>query len=297
MKYWTKMVGLCFAGLCLAPTINATAADKPDDYKGVFNASFGSTGDSKLKLGNQPLGELNTRNYSADYVAILPCGDQWDLRAGVGWQRFQFDHAKEAPVPDYLQSVNLKLGATWKFKDKWALRADLSPGLYSDFKDFSWDDFNVPAMAAFTYTPKKELVWAFGLRVDVRNEYPVLPFIGVRWKFAEEWTLALMAPKLGLEFVPHDQWMFNAGIDFKGGSYRVARNFGNASGRPELNNQDVSYRELRAGVGAQYKINKTWKVTVDAGWAIDRRFKFEERDLQLRAGGAPFAQLGVTASY
>ena len=62
---------------------------------------------------------------------------------GVTWRRFDFSGSL-ADVPDSLTSLALKLGYARTLSPAWSLRAEIDPGIYSDFEDISGDDVNAP---------------------------------------------------------------------------------------------------------------------------------------------------------
>jgi hypothetical protein len=74
------------------------------------------------------------------------------------------------------------------------MRAELQPGMYGDLSHLDGRRFNAPLMMGFVYLIDADLQWFIGLRVDLRSNYPVVPAAGVRWKFADLWTLNLMLP-------------------------------------------------------------------------------------------------------
>jgi hypothetical protein len=61
-----------------------------------------------------------------------------------------------------------------------------------------------------------------------------------------------------------------------------------------LNDQTITFREIRMGAG----LNRLWtqKLTVgiEAGWVVDRRFVYDKANLQLNGDGAPY--VGITLS-
>ncbi|MEI7729823.1 MAG: DUF6268 family outer membrane beta-barrel protein [Verrucomicrobiota bacterium] len=294
--FWQKSVLVLGAvALTLPKLVGAEATS--DGYRGEFTAGAGLTAGSQLRVGDTKLGGLRSFNYDAGYTATTPLNEFLSLRLGLGWHRYDFDRPAAAPVPSQLQSVALRVGLSWQIAEKWKISGDLAPGIYSDFKDINWSDFNMPFGLRANFNQSPEVHWMFGFMVNVRSEYPVLPAVGVRWKLDDSWTLNLMVPKPGIEYKVNDALTLLAGGDFKGGAFRVAQDFGDRNGHRELNNQMLSYREIRAGVGLRYQMCKDWSVVADGGWMFDRRFRFKERYFSLRAPNAPYVQLGIQASY
>ena len=77
----------------------------------------------------------------------------------------------------------------------------------------------------------------------------------------------------------------------------MAEDFGDRFGRPELNDQDLSYNEWRVGAGFRWSPCRAFSLGVDGGWMGERQFNFDDRDLDLTSEGAPYFQLAVTGTY
>lgn len=285
----------------------------PDSGRATYGLEFSHSLDAPISRGDRELGDLNTMVSGFRYLRTLALdgeaapagplgetpgpGSAWSLRLGMDWQRFDFSLPDGAPMPDMLQSLALKVGVNWQFAEKWAALLEADPGLYSDFEDIGWSDVNVPVGMRFTYSPNRSLTWVFGLRYDAYNELPVLPGLGVRWRMDDHWTLSLMMPRPRLEYAWTDRLMLFAGGEFKGGGYRVAEDFGRRRGEPQLDDEQVTYREIRVGGGLRYRLARLLRLTVEGGWAVDRRFVFDDADLQFNGDGAPYIQIGLGGSY
>ena len=68
-------------------------------------------------------------------------------------------------------------------------------------------------------------------------------------------------------------------------------------GEPALNNDTVSYRELRAGGGARWQFSRALQLTVEGGYAWDRRFQFNRSNVLLNGDGAPYLGITLSGSY
>ena len=75
--------------------------------------------------------------------------------------------------------------------EKWALRFEADPGLYSDFEDINGDDFNAPLALRLTWSQSSNLTWVVGIGADWRSGTPVIGGPEVRWKFARDLDLML----------------------------------------------------------------------------------------------------------
>jgi hypothetical protein len=177
------------------------------------------------------------------------------------------------------------------------MRIDLEPGIYSDWHEIDWVDVNCPVRFGFSYLVNPDLQWFFGVSADPRRSWPVIPGVGVRWKFAEQWTLMALMPEPKIQWEPIKDLTLYLGAELKGGTYRVARDFGNSSGLPRLNNASLEYSEVRTGGGLDWRAMPFLNVGLEVGAAVYRRFDYPNADHVIHAQPAPYVQLGVKASF
>lgn len=267
------------------------------EFRHGYGAELSYAFDSPIHQGDRELGDLNTLHNRLGYLGTVVSEGTQDLLVGVDWQRFSFGLPEGSPLPNTLQSAALKVGTNWRFAESWAMRLEADPGFYSDFRDISWDDFNAPFAFRVSYQSSPSLLWVVGLSVDLRSDLPVVGGLGVRWNFAEQWTLNLIMPRPRIEYAATENLTLFAGGELKSGAYRVADDFGRAVGMPDLDNQVVDYRELRVGAGARYRFCPHFSAVLEGGWLIDRRFEYDDADLLLNGDGAPYLLLSVGGRF
>jgi hypothetical protein len=267
------------------------------DQQVRFGADVSYTFPSSIHIGSTDLGEIDSWHWhgSATWLGRASASYTWQI--GVDLQQFSFNVPEGAPLPENLYGLALRLGNRWQFRENWAWQTQISPGVYSDLEDVSGGDFNAPFLTFLEYSIRPTLQLYAGVQVDVRRDTPVIPALGARWRFAPDWTLLMVYPIPRIEYRVNEQWTAYAGIEFRGTGFRVAEDFGTRVGRPELNDQDVSYREWRAAGGARWRVAEGWSVFAEGGWTIDRRFHFDDAELLANGDGAPFVQVGVSASF
>lgn len=154
--------------------------------------------------------------------------------------------------------------------------------------------FNVPLLLGASYAKSRDLTWLFGARVNAYSEHAVLPFVGVRWQFAPDWSLGLAFPRSGVQWRVSPDLTLDAGIGFQGGTYRITDNIGTPAGAVgQLANTFVDYREIRVGFGAEFALNRRLSFRIDAGAFTDRRFDYFDRDYTLDGDGGVFAAVAL----
>lgn len=288
-----SIAGLLLLQGAVAQTITAPRVPvKTSEWRAAFSFS----GSSDIAEGSRALGEIKHTFAAVDGSTAVPLDAKSALVLGATWKRFDFSGSR-ADVPESLTAFALKLGYARTLSPQWSLRAEIDPGLYSDWEDIGSDDFNVPFGARLLYAQSRELQWGFALFVDPRGGTPVIGGVGARWVFAPNWTLLAFLPEPRVEYDLSPDVTLFAGASLRGGTFRVAEDFGRRRGRPALDNQDIDFREISVGAGARWKLSEGLTLNAGVGWMLDRRFEFEDRDLLINGDGAPQFLLSVSGSF
>jgi opacity protein-like surface antigen len=261
------------------------------------DAEAGYVGGATTRGGGSNIGSVE--EYRADLKCVLSpqITKNLLLRIGAEWQRFSFGVPDRAPLPTVLQKVSALVGSDYQLSDQWLLRADLQPGIHSDFKDVSWSDVDAPLRLGAAYLVKADLQWFLGVRIDARSQYPAVPALGVRWKFADEWTLNLLLPNPRLEYELSERLKAYLGVGLELGTFRLSDHFGDEHGRYALNHAILDYLEVRVGPGFSWKIRPNVTIEADAGSMVYRRFDFSGHDLVLGSDPAPYVQVACHVRF
>jgi hypothetical protein len=269
----------------------------PDDFGGSYSLEFSHSTDAALNRGNTVLGDLDASWLRAGYSVRFDTSPSYSWSVGLQWDHARFDAPAGAPVPEDIYGLSVRLISNWRVNERWFVRSDLRPGLYTDFEDISGGDFNVPVTVAVGYEVNPDLQVLFAVNVDLRREFPVVGGPGVIWRFADGWRLSLLIPRPQIEFTASESVTVFAGGELRATAIRVAEDFGTTVGNPVLNDDQVTYRELRVGGGVRWDLNRLFRLTVEGGYALDRRFEFDRGNVLLNGDGAPYFTVGVSGSY
>ena len=272
----------------LSPRTGATTFDNVADFSYSGRAAIGE--------GSRPLGEIDSFQTRVSVVNATPLDAQTTLLAGVGAQWLEFHPPAGSPVPERLGCFSFKLGVNRQFNSSWSLRIEADPGIYGDFAG-SGGGFGAPVALRLVYAASRELQWMFGVNYDWRSGHPFLGGVGVRWQFAPDWTLAFLLPAPRVEWAVTKNFALFAGASLRGGTFRLADDFGRVRGRPELDRQIVDYREIAFGAGARWQLSPATALHLAAGRMLDRRFEFHDRNLLLNGDGAATGQLTLTSAF
>lgn len=262
------------------------------------NLDFSCVGGAKSHLGATPFGRMTEESGSLKYVASDHLNKKILYRLGVDWQRFSFGLPPAIPLPNTLQSMGAVVGADFEISDEWLMRIETEPGVYSDFQDIGFDDVNAPVICGFSYLVDDNLQWVFGVSADIKRNIPVVPAAGVRWKFADQWTLMAILPRPRLNHAFTDSVTLYAGGEIKSGTYRVAKDFGNPFGTSALNNTDLDMAEVRAGGGVAWKVVPGLSIELDGGALIFREFNYHSPGIRIvNTTPAPYGQIAIRGGF
>ena len=246
---------------------------------------------------NGPTGDVAVNTFNISTSSRSPISKESLFVYGANFTNYELSSSPGTPLPDRLSEASLNLGVINRFSPAWAVSAFARPGFYGDFTRLS-DSFNVPVLALANYARTQNLVWSFGLRVDAFSETPVLPVAGVRWQFAPAWTFNLGFPQAGFVFKASPTSIWRAGVSFQGGSFRISDNLGTpAPGVKRLANTLMDYREVRAGIGADFTLPRGFSLNLDAGIVTDRQFDYYDRDYGLNGDPAAYGAISLSAKF
>ena len=283
--------------LALAAVASLPVAAQNASYSGSLEASHSLSAASGVHLGTAPLGDLDSQFSKVRYVGTFNPEAPVSWGIGLDYSRWDFGRPVGAPLPANLGGVSIPLSVRWNIDSRWQAFGELSPGIYSDFVDVRSEDFNAPFLGGVAYAFSRDLQVFFSISLDGRRDIPVVGGPGVRWRFAEAWTLQLTLPRPQIQYRPSDDWLFHVGGEIVGGTYHLHDGFGTDRGDAALDGQFVNYREVRVGAGVVWGGRKGLNVAAEAGWMIDRRFVFDDIRRQYNGDGALFGRLSLNYRY
>ncbi len=295
---------LFFFGLGKA-TLNAQGAFKTVSGSSASALSYELDAESSFfgsgaaNAGSTNFGDITEISSSASFVLSAQVRDTVLLRLGIEWQRYSFDPEALAPVPDSIQGLDLAIGADLQVSPAVLLRIEAHPGIYSEFRNVSWQDFNVPFEVAATYFVSSDLLFIGGIYVDVNSNLPVFPIVGIHWKVSDKWVLEGIAPRPQIQYLLSDRVTLFAGADLREATFRVDSQFGQTRGIPKLNDAILDYFEIRAGAGLTWKVFKNVNLDLEGGCTPYRRFEYPRADgYKVKSEDlVPYIRIGLSAKF
>jgi hypothetical protein len=291
------------------PAVSSIPISQEFELEGAYDSG------SEFKQGSARIGADDDTYGHGDYVVSPQITDAVLLRFGVDAERFSFGLPAQAPLPTTLQSVNAIIGADFAVNDKIIVRAELHPGLYSDFVNITGSDFDMPVQIGGTYLWNKNFQIIFGLQVDLKSDLPIIGLPGFRWQFADKWVLAAIPPKPQLQYELTKAVTLYAGAEILGGTYHLNDQFGSNHGHPaagvsnnsNLNGNIADYGEFRVGLGVTWKFAPNLSLDVSGGWVPYREYDlhpdrvgFDDSNTIFHnnlGGGGGYGEVGLSGSF
>lgn len=292
---------IALLALVLAPALLAQpSATMRPGLLSSLETGWSWSSKEELSRGPARVGEVGVQRFNLSVSGRSTLNIDTAMIYGLAYATHRLD-SSAAILPDELSELSLNLGLTRQFSPTWSAAAYLRPGFYGDFDELDGDSFNAPFLATLAYSPSRELTWLFGLNVNAFSDNPVLPVLGVRWQFAPDWTFNVGFPRSGFTWKYSDQLSLNAGVTFQGGSFRVGRDPRAPAlippPAPRLADTHLDYREVRAGLSADYSLTDTLKISLEAGAVTDRKFDWFDRNYRLDGGTGAYFGLGLKGSF
>jgi hypothetical protein len=271
----------------------AVAARATDEV----TARYSFSASNPLTQASRPVGDLGVDAAFLNWGSSLALSEATKLNYGVAWSAYNFTRPAAMAAPDRLQEITLSLGGTHRLSPRWLLIGSIEPGLYGDLKGSTRDAFNAPVLALATYLQSRELAWSFGLRADALSDNPVIPIVGVNWRFAPDWEFTLGFPRAGFGYTVSPALKLGLGATVQGGSFYVAEDPRPAAPGVRLNDTYLDYREIRVGLSADYEFSKAFSLAVEGGVITDQKLDYYERGYTLNGDAAAFFTVALTGRF
>lgn len=292
---------LVFGAAFVRANAMADETDSSNWFKSIFStgeyvAEETYVGEADVKRGMRAVRDFDESDSILRYVATprIPLGV---LRIGADWERFSFGMPEHSLLPNTLQSAAFVLGLDTRLSDSILIRLETHPGIYGT-NHLTWDDVNMPFIAGGTYIYNANVQFIVGVSVDIESKYPVIPVAGLRWKIARDWVLNAVLPEPRLEYDASRSVVVYLGATIKETNFRVDDHFGDAQNNPRLNHAVLTYSEVRAGVGADWKLSSIVTLSAEAGYQPYRTFDFYRTDVRYHeAGSAPYGMISLHGAF
>lgn len=263
-----------------------------------FDTSATYSGKGDVSRGSSRAGDVSISRFEFSVSSRVPVMEGTVFIPGLAYAHTSIDASGGMPLPDSVKELSLSLGLRGFLSRQWAYIVALRPGFYGDFKNLGSDSFNAPLLLAAFYSPSSELTWTFGLNANAYNDHPVLPVVGVRWKFAPDWQLDVGFPRTGVSYQATSALSLRTGLSVLGGNYRITENLGSpAPGVARIANTYLNLTEVRLGAGLSYTFAGGLSLDLDAGVTTLRRFDYPDRNYRLNGDNVGWGTLALKRRF
>ncbi len=263
---------------------------------GEYVAEETYVGEASVRRSNEVVNDYDEHDTVLRFI-LTPRTKIGVLRLGLEWERFSFGFPDGTSLPNTLQAGALVVGLDTQLSDSILLRVEAQPGFYGT-TDFASNNFSIPFIVGGIYIYNPSLQFVAGVSVEVERQYPVIPAAGIRWKMARQWVLNAVLPAPRLEYEATKNLTLYAGGNFKETNFRTSDTFGNSKGNPKLNDAVLTYSEVRAGVGADWKLSSFATLSAEAGYQPYRSFDYYRADIRFHENGsAPYGMLSLHGAF
>ena len=265
-------------------------------FSGEYLAEETYVGDADVRRGDRAVRDFDESDSILRFV-FTPRVSFGVLRLGAEWERFSFGFNGPAPLPNTLQSTSFVIGLDTQFSDSILVRFEAEPGLYGT-NHLSFDQVNVPFIAGGTYIYSPSLQFVLGISIDVERRYPVIPAAGFRWKVSRLWVLNAVMPTPRIEFEAAKGATLYLGANIKQTNFRMDDDFLSNRRNPRLESAVLTYSEVRAGGGIDWKISPSVTLTAEAGYQPYRNFDFYRANIRFHEdGSAPYGMISLHGAF
>lgn len=186
-------------------------------------------------------------------------------------------------LPPQAYALSVALEGEFRVDPRFAIQAQLQPGIYTDFDHVSGNSFRVPAQLTGAFAISNEIIVVGGVMYTAQPSLAVLPVVGVVWTPAPPWRLQLMFPQTRAIYHVEDGLNIYGVLGLQGETYSVR-----VDGGSDL----FQYRDVRFGFGAEWATPVRLHLYLEAGLAFWRRIDLSNEGgvdvnpgLYIRVGG------------
>lgn len=267
---------------------------------------FGPPGFSSVVTVSRAM-DFSNGGGAVDYTdgrALLPVwahetedGTVFGATLAYGWASLDASGALGLPRQN-LHTLELQLTAAHfpKGDEGWMGLAIVSPGLATDFKSVSSDDFAFSAIvvAGYQFSPRFTLSAAAFYAHSI-GEDTVVPGIGVVWRPNDHWIVQLTPPIGAVGWSPSKDWTFSLSAYPSGGAWGVDQ-----AGQ-DRNIEAIQLEGWRAGLGVERRVGDHLRLSAQVGMNFGGQLELRDRNggvlFSRDLDSSPFGLLGAAWNF
>ncbi|HMO14157.1 MAG TPA: hypothetical protein PKD64_07465 [Pirellulaceae bacterium] len=195
-------------------------------------------------------------------------------------------------VPNTVYATYLDIAWRHKFNSQWSSILGVRPGVFSDFESSFGSGYRTALLAALMWEVFTETLTLVGGAVYLdRNDFDILPAVGIIWVPASDLRFDLVFPKPKISkriqhrpFVSED-WIY-AAFAIGGNTYEVQRS-------PSIADE-LTLRDFRLALGIERIRDGGTGWFIEAGWVTGRRLSYEAAPAVLNFNDTFMVEMGLS---
>src|SRR5258707_7648845 len=290
-------LGAAASAIAGTATFEAQPSPTPADenHRDLFDYELDYTGTSSFFDDHGKFGNGSSLYNDFSYAHRFLITGKWYFRAGVEYERFDFDGTNNG-LPDHLQTVHALLALEYVVHDHAGAGIEIEPGPYFQ-NNVTSDSIDVPWKVWVTFPLKKDKIFAvIGAGGSIYSSPIVGPGGGLIWLFTDHLRLEGVFPKPALVYNPNYDWEFRLAGNLFYESYRTDDVITPAR-KLQVHDPVVQYSEIRVGAQATYSHFKPFDITLDVGATIRRDFDFFRAEAEVKTDPAPYVRLAIETKF
>ena len=221
---------------------------------------------------------VTLQQFSAIAGAPLILKEEYMVVSGINIEvnDFKFNDIENVDLTTY--SISVPFVTAYKINDDFTLMANISLGVYSDFKKITLDDFKFSWFGLCQYNVSDSVELYGGVAYNRSfGKDSIYPLVGLNWKINDSWYLGLVFPRPFIAYQASESLLLYAGMGPAGGEWNVE----NPIDSQDEENYNFYFSGYRVGCGVEYDINKHITMYLNVGSTMLRDYEIENDDRTL----------------
>lgn len=277
------------------PTVPVAAGpNKMSHTKISLTSTYAAAGD--VTFDDTERGDSESVSVALDISTQVPLGEIFFVPIAFGSDNIFLNSVEGVPIPNNINTLSFGTGVGVRLSDQWTA-AIIANALLYNLEDVGSNSLGFSAMLRAEYAISTDFVWLFGVAFQSDSDLPVLPVAGLRWNLQEDLTLSLVFPKPELLYrVTPEINVFLTG-SFETITFRADDSLSEDAGVAGFDNALGNYREISAGIGAEYLVSRSFTIRLEGGYVIDRNLDYDRVGKDIEFDSAPYARLALKFGF
>ncbi len=215
-------------------------------------------------------GSVGIVQAASEYSYDLKLGGKLPLQLGVATKYTGINNGTEVKLPSNLTFAAFGMEVTlplFQLNDNY-FRINLEPSFFGSKWNFRSSNFRLLSQYFIISRPTEELTLLLGVAVFPDFEDQVCPIVGFIYQPNDKLQFNIIPKNPNITYSLNEKIDLFLEADMSLGEYEVDKD--------NVKNTVLRYKEIMAGFGLQYNINKNVQALFSAGGVFDRSLKYRD---------------------